>query len=124
MKRGKIPQIFYPLSLRLYSYARPRNNVRFFMTKRGMKKIRKPTKIEIDVHQETGGQVNYEQMLYGSAYPHYDRNPKAPAYKGKCTFVIKGQEIELDLAIWKRDYGLSLTGTRIHLSEGKGKREY
>ena len=54
-------------------------------------------------------------VLYGSVYPFYHRNPKAPNYKGKCTLELDGREIELELAIWNRDYGLSLNGTLIRL---------
>ena len=91
-------------------------------------KIVKPTEIEIKVHSETGGTVEYMNVLYGSVYPFYHRNPKAPNYKGKCTLELDGREIELELAIWNRDYGLSLNGTLIRLVDTvptkKQKREY
>ena len=92
-------------------------------------KILKPTQLDMDVHSQTGGTVEYLNVLYGSAYPFNNGNPKAPNYKGKCTLKIDtGQEIEVELAVWNRDYGLSVQGTQIRLVDAlptkKQKREY
>ena len=91
-------------------------------------KNKKPTRLEIEVHSETGGAVDYLNVLYGSAYPFNNGNPKAPNYKGKCTLKLDGKEIEIELAVWNRDYGLSVQGTQITLVDNvptkKQRRDY
>jgi hypothetical protein len=93
-----------------------------------MKKRKIPTKLEIDVHRDTGGAIEYRTMMYGAVYPHFNQKPKSPNYKGKCTITINDQEIELELAMWKTDYGYSMNGTYINfvepLSVLKQKRKY
>ena len=91
-------------------------------------KRKTPSKLEQQVHVETGGRIDYDKIFYGAVYPNQSFNPKAPAFIGKCTLTLNGQETELEVAIWKRDYGLSLQGTLITLVDGlptaKQKREY
>ena len=89
-----------------------------------MKKTKIPTRTEIQIHAETGGEVEYVKVLYGAVYPNINGNVKAPAFKGKCTLEINNKQIEIDLAIWEQEYGLSLQGTLIRLLEGKGKSQY
>ena len=98
------------------------------MTNQDMKR-KTPSKLEQQVHIETGGSVEREKLMYGSAYPkQVYSNLKAPKYVGKCTLQLNNQDIELELAIWERDYGLSLQGTLIKLVDsiptGKQKRDY
>jgi hypothetical protein len=89
-----------------------------------MKKTKIPTRTEIQVHSETGGEVEYVKVIYGAVYPNNNGNSKAPAFKGKCTLEINNKQIEIDLAIWEQDYGLSLQGTLIRLLEGNRKSQY
>ena len=89
-----------------------------------MQKTKIPTRTEIQIHSETGGEVEYVKVLYGAVYPNPNGNVKAPTFKGKCTLEINNKQIEIDLAIWEQDYGLSIQGTLIRLLEGKGKPHY